>query len=757
MTPGRALGKCSVSYSPTFVLLELSLTLVIASPGFGERNEKAPSPGLAVARSSSGIVLDGRLSEPAWANATVVELPFEWFPGENAAPPVRTECFVTHDDTHLYVGFVAHDSAPGQIRAHLMDRDQIETMEQDDHVEFFLDTFGDGRRAYQFRVNPLGVQADALNTVAGEDWDWDAIWTSAGRLTQTGYSVEASVPFRELSLPSTERDISLGFNAVRSWPRDTLHRIQSFRLDYGDSCRICQFPQISGFKGVATGPSLELNPTSTATRIDGEREDIGQSESALDVEPGLTVRGGLGSNLAFAGTVNPDFSQVEADGAQLEVNRRFAVFYPEKRPFFLEGKDAFQTPMQAIFSRTVVNPSLGTKLTGKIGENALGAFVTHDRVNNLVIPTSQFSSLDSVTQDVTGTVIRYRRDIGRSSNLGGVYAGRESQGYHNRVFGIDGLVQLASADTLEFQLLHSDTLYPFEVAERQLQNQAPFRGTGLTLNYTHVSRDWNWFAQYEFLAPGFRADSGFIPRVDSELARAWVARTWWGDSESWWTSFEISPAFFRRENVDGQLIYGGIGLDCRFQGPLQSDLIVSVTSSKEVFDAVPYRLHQAHIDFAIQPAASMKFSVVADVGDEIDALNSQEGDLLSLRPHVELKLGRRLNVTLAQYYQQLDVEGERVFRELISEARIFYQVNLRSLIRLIFQYRGIDLGSTLPPTGIGQESSQLYAQVLASYKLNARTAVFVGYSDDRVTSIDASMADRRTIFLKVSYAWNVDF
>ncbi len=460
---------------------------------------KPPLRRFTVSRTTSEITIDGQLTEAGWEDATVIDLPFEWFPGENVKSPVETECLLTFDEVNLYVGFRAHDPEPEKIRAHLMDRDQVDTLVQDDYVGFMLDTFNDQRRSFQFRINPLGVQAEAVNSRVSEDWEWDLIWDSAGRIDDEGYTVEVAVPINQLRFPAGKESLTFGFDAMRSWPRSVRHRMVSRYWDYDDSCIMCQFAQVSGFQGLDPGYNVEINPTLTSTRTD-RREDFpdGNLESGdVDVDPGLTGRWGITPNLTFTGTVNPDFSQVEADVAQLEVNERFALFFPEKRPFFLEGVDYFETPMRAVFTRTVADPVWGTKLTGKIAEGALGVFLTQDRINNLIIPSNQFSEMESVDQDVTGAVLRYRRDIGRSSTIGVLYTGREATDYHNRVAGVDGVIQLASSDTLEFQYLYSDTLYPEEVAERQNQSPDAFGGNGFTVGYRHRTRSCDWSASYK--------------------------------------------------------------------------------------------------------------------------------------------------------------------------------------------------------------------------------------------------------------------
>ncbi len=287
-----------------------------------------------------------------------------------------------------------------------------------------------------------------------------------------------AIPFNQLRFPSSGEALTFGFSAMRSWPRNVRHRLASNYRDFGDSCFFCQYDKVTGFVGLEPGYNMEIDPALTASRTDRRPELGGEMERGdVEVEPGLFGRWGITPSAILSGTVNPDFSQVEADVGQLEVNERFALFFPETRPFFLEGMDFFQTPLPVVFTRTVVDPSGGAKFNGKFGAHNVGVFVTRDRTNNLLIPSNQFSSFDSVDEDVLGTVLRYRGDLGRSSALGVIYSGREASDYYNRVGGVDGQFQIAGADTIEFQYLTSNTLYSEEVARRNDQPLNAFQGT----------------------------------------------------------------------------------------------------------------------------------------------------------------------------------------------------------------------------------------------------------------------------------------
>ncbi len=245
---------------------------------------------------TSAIKIDGFLNEQAWSEATLIKLPYEWMPGDNIPALVDTDCLVTFDKNFLYIGFRCYDPNPSQIRAHLMDRDATDTLIQDDHVVILIDPFNDERRGFQFRVNPLGVQADAnFSEMEGyEDFSWDAIWKSAGEITDWGYSVEIAIPFNQLRFPRTSGVQTWGFSAERSYPRSVRHRLISHKRRRNIACILCQMNKVSGFQGISPGYNLEFDPTLTSVRTD-RREQFppGSMEAGkIKPEPGLTARWG---------------------------------------------------------------------------------------------------------------------------------------------------------------------------------------------------------------------------------------------------------------------------------------------------------------------------------------------------------------------------------------------------------------------------------------------------------------------------------
>ncbi|MEX1309070.1 MAG: DUF5916 domain-containing protein, partial [Candidatus Sulfomarinibacteraceae bacterium] len=474
------------------------------------------------------IDVDGRLDEAPWQRPPTFELEVETQPAENQPAPVRTEVWMGYDLNNLYVAFRAHDPEPERIRARLSDRDSAF---QDDFVGVVLDTFNDQRRAFEFFVNPVGVQMDMTQNemTDGEDASWDAIWDSAGRITDTGYIVEMRIPFSSLRFPRAENGMTWGIDAVRFYPRNQRHRLALHPLERGNNCYLCQEDQLTGFVGVKPARSIELDPTLTAS-MSGIREDFPDGEMVdgnPDVEPGITAHWGITPNLILTGAVNPDFSQVEADAAQLDVNTQFALFYPEKRPFFLEGADIFATRFNAIYSRNIADPSWGIKLTGKVGKDAIGVIIAEDSRTNILIPSSQSSELATLEEENLSTIVRYRRDLFGATTGGLFYTGREGDGYSNRLFGSDILFRWNDTEAARIEILGSQTQYPLEIADDYDQSTDRLSDYATRIVYQHTSRNWMYFILYRDVGKDFRADLGFVPRADFRQGEAMLERAWY--------------------------------------------------------------------------------------------------------------------------------------------------------------------------------------------------------------------------------------
>ncbi len=743
--------------------------LILAGPALADEKKT-----YTIQRATSEITVDAHLDEAAWSTALTVELNYETFPGDNIPARVRTECLLTYDDTHLYAAFRAHDPEPEKIRAHYSDRD---APYNDDMVGLMLDTFNDERRAYEFFVTPLGVQMDLVeDDVSGtEDASWDATWTSAGRLTEDGYVTELAIPFHQLSFPAGEGVQTWGIDILRAWPRDQrfLFRLQPRQMDI--ACHYCQVSKLTGLERLESGRNLAFYPTLTGVHTE-RREDFpegGFVTEREELEPGITTRWGATPNFTVVGAINPDFSQVEADVAQLRINRQFALFYPEKRPFFLEDADYFQTPLEAVYTRTVADPLWGARITGKQGANAWGFFTAQDEVTNLLFPGSERSIFTSLDQSYLTGVFRYRRDVGRHSNIGMLVTSRQgANDYENSVYGADGQIRLSDADTIRLQLLGSTTAYPDKVAAEYDQPRGTFSDLAGLAIYTHSVRNWNWWMRFQSLGRDFRADSGFIPRVDYRAAHAGVHRNWWGTDENWYSRIGLGSGVDITEDQDGNPLEKEAEFWFEVHGPLQSHLetgggVRELTFNGETFDQAFGKLFGE-----FSPNAWFSGRLRLDFGDELDYANTRNGDLLRVLPSVTCRLGQHFHLELGYTYEQLDVADQRLlvpgrlqegrlYQANLTELRGVWQFNTRSFVRAIIQYADIDRAPELYYEPVDQRTRDLFGQFLYSYTLTPQTVFFLGYSenqhgwDDPFSGTDSIGLTRSdwTIFVKIGYAW----
>jgi len=744
-------------------------TLRVTAPAPVERPDGRL--GFKVTPAEGAVRVDGRLDEEAWSGATVILLPWEVAPGQNLPAPVATECRLTYDVDNLYLGCLAHDPDPDGIRAYVVDRDRIEGHDQ---VAMTLDPFNDQRRAFRFAVSALGVQADAIVAQQGvgrpdqgpegqlTDPSWDAIWNAAGQVLDDGYVVEAAVPFRSLRFPSTDGPGTWGIYLSRLRPRSSELETRSAPWDRDNGCLLCQANVVTGFEGIRPGGAFQLTPTLTASRSDARADfPTGPLDAgATEAEAGLDAAWSITSDLTLNATVNPDFSQVEADVAQLAVNNRFALFFPEKRPFFLEGADFFGTPLQAVFTRSIADPIAGAKVSGKLGAQAAGLLVARDRINHLLIPGSQFSTEASLDGGATTSVARIRRDLGGSSTLGGLVTSREGSGYHNRVAGIDGFWRPLPSLSVQLQMLHSDTEYPDAVALEHVQTRGSFTGDALTARANWASRRWLFNGNYRRITPGFRADAGFVTQAGVRGGSANLVRRVLGDGDHWFQELRFTSGLWRNEDFAGNPLDGGFWAGLIYRGPMQSSVGVwpNFAQKEHVGDRTFEGLELVYVDAGIQPSGAFGLRLNGDFGNVVDYVNVRRAHEVRVAPSVELRLGRNIEASVQHTVQRLTYEGGTIFTANLGQLRTVYNFNPRSFFRTVLQLRHTRRNADAYTVAVDPRSTSLFAQLLYAYKVNPQTVLFLGYSEGRDGLVDPEggrvplTTKGRTFFLKLGWA-----
>ena len=454
--------------------------------------QQDPNPTLRIARVSEPLQFDdfrGGADGPDSTQAVLVTGFRQRDPGDGAEVSAPTTAYLGYDDDNLYVVFVCKDDA-AKVRASLANREDILG---DDGVAVYLDTFHDRKRAYVFWANPRGVQLDGIMTEGqDDDYSFDTVWQSDGRLTPDGYVVRLAIPFRSLRFASGAAQswgIALGRfirrnNEQSYWPYVT-KRVAGL---------VPQFATLEGLQDIAPGRNLRLNPYSAFTGARFLDAGVPAFRRENDLRIGLDAKAVLGGALTLDGTVNPDFSQVESDQPQVTINERFEVFFPEKRPFFIENAGYFQTPVNLFFSRRIADPGTGVRLTGKAGRWAVGAIRTDDR--------APAAALGGGGAGIG--VVRVQRDFGGESTVGVLASDRSLAGGSNRVVSADTRLKLTKTWIFSGQAMATQT--------RGTSGTRP-SGTGLYAGLQHDGRNLDYSASYLDLSPSFETQLGFVKRV----------------------------------------------------------------------------------------------------------------------------------------------------------------------------------------------------------------------------------------------------
>jgi hypothetical protein len=470
-------------------------------------------------------VIDGRLDDEAWKSAAVLKDFYQTSPGDNIKPSKLTEVLLGRDSKFLYIAFHAFDDQ-GKVRATVATRDDIFN---DDYVGVFLDTYNDQRKAYEFFFNPFGVQADGVFTEGiGEDFSVDIVMESKGQLTEDGYVVEVAIPFKSLRYKAG-KDALWGIHFQRGIKRFNDEVDSWMPVSRDRSSLLNQAGHITGLEGISTERTLELIPSLTLTET-GKRVatlsparlnadptllDPGRFvNEPLKFDPGLTVKYGITPTVTLDFALNPDFAQIEADETVVTANQRFPIFFEEKRPFFLEGIDIFQTPLQAVHTRTIIDPDYAAKLTGKIGRNTFGLLVASDnapgdfRGDERLIP-GNFRFLDK--NSYVG-ILRLKHDVGNESNIGMIATAYSFIEKHNYLGGIDGKFRLDPKTVFSFQVLGTTSRRPFFDTELGRSIYRTGNGFAYYWNYDKGGRYLTYNLSGSGRTQDYRADLGFTQR-----------------------------------------------------------------------------------------------------------------------------------------------------------------------------------------------------------------------------------------------------
>lgn len=470
-------------------------------------------------RFAKAPVIDGKIDDDVWKNAVVLKDFYQVEPGDNIAPSKPTEVMLGYDERFLYVAFHCYDE-PDKVRANIPKRDDIFN---DDYVGILFDTFNDKRKAYEFDFNPLGIQADGIWTDGmGEDFSLDVVLESKGVVTSDGYTVEAAIPFKSIRY-NGGKDTLWGAHFWRRIKRFNNELDMWMPISRDVSSWLAQAGHLTGFEGISTERTLELIPSLTVSETGKRKAPVTVAQIAqggrfvnepIKLDPGLTGKYSITSNVTLDFAINPDFAQVESDQLVVTANQRFPIFFAEKRPFFLEGIDIFQTQILAVHTRAIIDPDFAVKLTGKLNRNSFGLLLASDNgpgnFSEEERPTANPRFLD---KNANIGILRLKRDIGKSNSfIGFLGTYHRFVDRYNELAGFDGRFQIDKTTTFSWQVLGTHTRRPFFFPQQGKTLDRKENGFIYALDYNKDARHFG----YDLSAVGrtryYRSELGFNRR-----------------------------------------------------------------------------------------------------------------------------------------------------------------------------------------------------------------------------------------------------
>lgn len=720
-------------------------------------------PELEVHRAPGPIEIDASLDDAGWEGAARATGFAETFPTERGKPPVESEVWVTYDAENLYLAFLAHDD-PATIRTSIVDRDE---MWSDDRFGILLDTFGDATWAYFLFANPAGVQGDSrFATASGEDDDFDIVYESEGKITDRGYQIEMAIPFESLRFPDRpEQEWRVTFWRTR--PRGSRATYSWAALDRDEECFLCQFGTLRGIRGVEPGGALELLPTVVASQSAGlddpSEPGSGLENGDFEWEPSLGLRYAHSSGVTAEATFNPDFSQVESDVAQIDANTTFALFFPERRPFFQEGSELFDTFFSAVYTRQINDPDVAAKTIGRFGRTTLAYLAARDANSPILLPFEERSFV-GVGEESISNILRFRQTYADNSYVGGLATDRrfESGGGSGTTWGVDGVHRFAGKYRLEYQFLGSHTEEPEEAGSTARLGEFRFddgRHTavfdGETFDgfaqYTSLERDarhWNFDVDYWASSPTFRADNGFEFRNDLRQVIVFNEYNFWPEESAWLDRFTPDLRYRRQWDYDGTL-------KRELWQPTLEFTMKSQTFVEFGWEREFERFREVEFD-----DMSRWFLVVdSDFSDRLTGgffLRHGDGiarNLETPRPGTETSLETwttikpidRLTIQPSIRFSRLeDDRGEEIFSGTIVRTKTNLNFSRRLFLRFVLQWDDFD--------------ERLDVEPLLTYKINPFTLFFVGSSQtfERFEEPrDELVQSERQFFAKLQYLFRM--
>jgi hypothetical protein len=716
-------------------------------------------PVLRVTRAEGAIKVDGTLGDPGWKSATEVTTFYEINRTDSGTPPVATEAWITYDDRYLYVAFKCDDPEPSKIRSAFVERDGVGS--DQDFAGVFLDARGDQRSALELFVNPRGIQDDGVKTEATgtEDFSPDLFWDAAAKMTKEGWQMEMRIPFSSLRYAG-DGSGDWGIILFRNYPRDYRYQITNVPVPRGSICLLCREAVLAGIAGLPSSGHFVLAPYMTAKQAAVPEGELGSPlhTTAGEVDGGADFKWIPNADNAVDLTLNPDFSQVESDTAQISANQRFALFYPEKRPFFMEGVDLFQMPFRAVYTRTITDPRWGMRATGRVAGTDYTVLSAADQGGgSVIIPGPESSEFAPQDFSSTDSVIRLRRGFG-DSYVGFLVTDREnSGGSYNRVAGADLFWSLGPKDRIQAQLLFSRSLTPDRPDLSPQWTGERLSDFAFSLQWRHDTKTWWWRSLYQDVGNEFRADLGFMPQVGYRRLKQNLGYNFYG--EGFFTT--VTPQFAAGDTWDreGRTVEGFFypGVEVEGKGNMNAGLYYNY----DVNRAGDVLLHRNQIFGYLNLSPSRVLSRIelsGFFGGMPDYTNNRSGHGGDVSLYLAARPAAHLDLQFTGEHQWVNSSRGghygRLYAADVARLKAVCTFTARAYLRAIVQWAGTQRDPALYPYPVSSRSGDLNGSLLYAYRVNWQTLFYVGYGDDRTLDEKARLVRTgRQVFFKISYAF----
>lgn len=744
------------SFRITALLFSLNVFLLITAGSLSAQGviTGRESTELQPLRIEQDFDVDGSLSNPLWQQANGVYLTYQYAPVDTKPAMVETVAKIMYSENFLYVGFWASDPNPSEIRAHITDRDEFESV-LDDNVGIIIDPFIDNQNAVQFFVNPRGVQLDAKRSGAVKNTNFDMLWHSAAQINDTGYTAVLKIPFSSFLFPN--RNIhNWSIQLMRKYSRDIHHEFAWTHIAQGDPCILCQNGRLTGMTGIKNNNPINIIPytmgyQASQLKVPGNPAS-GLKHNRIDGALGGTVTYSPGTNSSLDITINPDFRQVETDATEISVNNTFAVQYPEKRPFFLNNAELFETgDLQSMmktyifFSRTINQPWAAAKYTYTTSKASVGFMSAYDRNAPYIVPGLMESSTIEKEIGALSNVLRAKLNIGRKSYIGGTLStrnhfkdedlkntyGSDEDAYNyagsldwNLFLGgkyyFEGLAAYSKTKELEIPALYSAGRLFGQSGYDAALNGERFGGSYMTTKFSRKAKFYNFSLSYSSLSPTFQTQNGFITRIDRRTYGTSQQLNYYPDVP-WFASGNVSV------NTNWRYDFGNVfqerTIHASWSNSLTKQTRISVSRfflNDEYFRGVLFEnMNRTTFDFGIRPTTAFSLSARYEFGKSIyRTLTPELGDGYNYSLSSSLQPTDRLKMDLSYNFSTLSAldNSETYYKGSISRLVGRYSFTHYLFFRLITQYDSFN--------------KQIDVYPMMYYKPNPFTNFYIGVKDN---------------------------